>query len=291
MCSTSRMRFLAPVILVLAQGLVLGLGAQPDSLSSQPSRRIVARVGSEVLTVNQYYLLRENYLMSGGGEVSATQIIDAWIEQELICQEAKEAGLDKVPQVRMELEKLRFIQTMEQKNLLVQAWIESQTQDIDVPQKDIKVFFRSHKGDFLHEVKVSQIIVSDSMLASDIFRKLRQGVDFTGLAQTYTLDTLKGSPTPFMPYDYFPFHIADSVFGLEPGNFTSPLPLSGEIFVIYQLHDKVKVRRDITLEDVYQYIRERLAYQLSEQVLTRRFEGLKAESGDKVEIHLENLMD
>ncbi len=275
--------------------------AQPDNVPFLDApgvvdlSSVVARVGPEILTLRDYYVLRNFFISSGWGEdITAGEIIDAWIEQEIVYQEALRMGLDREDTLRFLLDALQFQYDIERKNLVFQAWVEAKASQIEVSENEIKQFFRKHKDDFLHEVKLSQIVLTDASQAAFVHRQLTSGADFYQTAIEFTLDTLKGEPTAYLPRGapYFPsYDIEDSVFALGPGEFTSPLIISQGIIVIFRLEDKAKVRRDVSLDDVRPYVEYRLRYERSEQVLLDELTSLREQASPYIEVHVDNVVE
>lgn len=287
------------VFLFLALPLFLGgvgaVLAQPVPAAGQSGGMpgpVVARVGSSVLTLEDYLLLSELYSGEGQTQLNPQDIVDAWIDQEIIFREAQRIGLDTVDTVGMMLRRLEFAYELQRRNLLFQAWVTDQAGKIEITKRDMQRFFRDHKDDFLSEVKVAQIVVSDPMLAAYIYQKLLQGADFKSLARQYTLDTLKGESTPFLPLGsgyFLSFANEDAVFSLKPGQFTLPLETSEGVSVIFKLEEKFKVRKDVSYDEVEPYIEAKLRYQRSEELLSATLDSLRAAAQGGIQFHPENL--
>lgn len=278
----------------LAQG-----PASPESSTPYASMEMadnpglaIARVGSSVLTLEDYLFLRELYSTEGLPQPDPQSIIDAWVDQEIVYREAQSISLDAMDTVGVMLRRLEFAYQMQRRNLLFQAWVADQSSKIEIPERQMRDYFRKNKENFLSEIKVSQIVVSDPMLAAYIYQKLLEGVAFKTLARQYTLDTLKGEPTPFLPMGsgyFLSFSNEDVVFALKPGQFTMPLQTSEGVSVIFKLEDKVKVRKDISFEEVEPYIHAKLRYERSQELLSSKLDSLKQSAKNEIELYPENL--
>jgi parvulin-like peptidyl-prolyl isomerase len=255
--------------------------------------KIVARVGSSKLTLEDYQTLMTLYVPpENWNQVDPMEIINAWIEQEIVYQQAKRMGLEKKDTVRMALDQLKFSYELNRKQLLTQAWLSEVSKDIAIPQDELRTYFNAHKEEFLYEIKVSQIVVADPIVATQIHQQLMQGADFRKLAQQYTLDQLKGEPSSYLPRGSGLFTLAmeDAIFALSPGEFTEPFITPQGLTMIFKLVDKMKVRKDIAFEEVAGYLQAMVLNERAEMIVSVKLDSLKNAAQSDIEIRLENLL-
>jgi len=256
------------------------------------SKALIARVGSSKMTLEDYKTLLSIYVPpENQGQIDPMEIINAWIEQEIVYQQAKRMGLDKKDTVRMALEQLKFAYELNRKQVLTQAWLAEEAQRITVPDDAVRSYFNAHKDEFLYEVKLSQIVVTDPLLASQIHTQLKQGGDFKKLAQQYTIDPLKGEPSSFLPRGtgMLTLQMEDAIFTLKPGEFTQPF-VTPQGTMIFKLVDKRKVRKDVAFEEVSNYIRSMLMNQQAQQIIAAKLDSLRNAAQSEIEIRIENLL-
>lgn len=254
--------------------------------------KIVASVGSSKLTLKDYQTLVTLYVpQESRNQVDPMEIINAWIEQEIVYREAKRMGLEKKDTVRVALDQLKFAYGMNRKQLLTQAWLAEASKNITVSQDELRGYFNAHKEEFLYEVKVSQIVVADPIIASQIYQQLKGGSDFRKLAEQHTLDPLKGEPSSYIPRGSGLLTLAmeDAVFVLGPGEFTKPLMTPQGLSMIFKLIDKRKVRKDIAFEEVASYLQAMLSNERAERVIVQKVDSLKNAAQSEIEIRVENL--
>lgn len=251
--------------------------------------RVVARVGDAKLTYGDYELLVG--LVAPYEDPSRIntmdRVINPWVEQEILYQAAMRSGLDKQDTVKMMLKQLDFMYDVQRKQLMVQAWLADEEKKIAVPLQEQQAYFNAHKADFLSEVKITQIIVADAGTAARVLAEIKNGRDFKALAREYSLDSLKGMSTPYVPYSAVP--MADKIFSLKPGEVSEPINLGGYIAII-RLEDKRQVRKDIDFSEVSGYIEQKLLSERAQQILTTKIDSLKRAARSKVEIRMENVI-
>lgn len=254
--------------------------------------KIVASVGSSKLTLEDYQTLVGLYVPpESRNKVDPMEIINAWVEQEIVYREAKRMGLGKKDTVRAALVQLKFAYEMNRKQLLTQAWLSEASKNITVPQGELRTYFDAHKEEFLYEIKVSQIVVADPVVAAQIYQQLKNGADFRTLAEQHTLDQLKGEPSSYIPRGSGIFTLAmeDAVFVLEPGGFTEPFITPQGLTMIFKLLDKRKVRKDVAFEEVAGYLQAMLSNERAERSVAQKLDSLKNAAQPEIEIRVENL--
>lgn len=259
----------------------------------EESKILIARVGNSKLSLSEYKAILSMYVPpEQQAQVDPREIIDPWVQQEVVYQEAKRMGLDKKDTVKLALGQLKFQYEMSRKQLLGQAWLAEEAAKITVDPSEAQNYFDAHKEEFLYEVKVSQIVVADPLQANQIYQQLKQGADFKKLAQQYSVDPLQGEPSTFLPRGTgaFTLPMEDAIFTLEPGEFTEPFITSMGLTMIFKLEAKTKVRKDIAFADVKDYIESMLLNERAEQIITVKLDSLTNAAKSDMEIHLENLI-
>ena len=281
---------LVAVLLILNPPFVQSIVGGSDGDGADA--KIVARVGSSKLTLQDYQTLVTLYVPpENRNQVDPMEIISVWIEQEIVYRQAKRMGLEKRDTVRAALDQLRFAYEINRKQVLTQAWLSEASKNITVSQDKLRGYFNAHKEEFLYEVKVSQIVVSDPIVATQIHQQLKGGSDFLKLAEQHTLDPLKGEPSSYIPRGSGLLTLAmeDAVFALGPGEFTEPLFTPQGLSMIFKLIDKRKVRKDIEFKEVASYLQAMLSNERAEQVIAQKVDSLKNAAQSEIEIRIENL--
>jgi parvulin-like peptidyl-prolyl isomerase len=197
-------------------------------------------------------------------------ILERIVNSELIYLAAKEKGLTKDKMLQLKLRAL-------ERDFFANALIEEEAKKITVSQKEILDYYNQHKEDFLCEVKIRRIVVADENLASRIYEELKKGKDFLSLAKEYSQDQLlpQGEESKYFPRGFLTDPILEEqIFSLKINEFTPPLK-SQEGYQIIQLVDKKKVRKEIALSQVENYIQQILQYKKGYEMLNKLLLDLK----------------
>jgi len=252
---------------------------------------ILARIGESVLTVEQYYILRRNY-DSQEEPADPAVIIENWIQQQIIAIEAEKLGLTDKDIVKASLSELEFLYSLNRAQLLFEAWAAEIADQVEIPERQVRSYFKKHKDEYNYSVKVSQIMVTDAITAQYIQSQLNNGADFTALAEQYTLDQLKGQPSDFIGRGSGQLTLAmeDAIFCLEPGQITEPIEIAEGYIFIYKLHEKVKTRKETGFEEVRDAIERPMAYEAAQSLYEEKLDSLRLKARDDVSIYFENLL-
>jgi len=127
------------VVAVLASlALLAGCGGGGDS-KDKPASQTAAKVNSDEITVHQINAelqraARGNLPQGAGAEAASKRILEGLIDQTLLVQEAKEAKIDRDPQVLQLLEASR-------RQILAQAYIDKQAAASPPTEDEIKAFY------------------------------------------------------------------------------------------------------------------------------------------------------
>ncbi|MBD3285867.1 hypothetical protein GF359_05270 [candidate division WOR-3 bacterium] len=266
------------------------VSSKSASASGSDSKVVVARVGSSKLTLAEYKAIAGSYQQ---GQIEPMEIIEPWIQQELIYQEAVEIGLDKDDSVQMMLNQLEIQYEFSRKQVLQNFWVRKETEKIVVTPQEVEAYFNKHKDEFLYDVKVSQIMVYDPMTAQTIYQQLEGGAGFKKLAEQYTQDPLKGDPSDFVSRGsgQLTLPMEDAIFALEPGEYSKPVITAEGPTFIFKLVDKVKVRKDVSYSDYAGYIEAMLRYERAQTELMNKLDSMmnSARQNADFEINLGNL--
>jgi parvulin-like peptidyl-prolyl isomerase len=173
-----------PLALWIAAGIIAGItvfmlisfsGATETASETIPvieesDRQILASVGSHVLYATDLALIR-----TGEGAV------DAWVEDQLLACAAEDAGLEN-PAVS------RFVQERAKQLYLRDLMLQHIAEAIPLPAESaVLAQMQSNPELFLVERHYYEIIVADSILADSILTRLREGQNFSLIAQNISL--------------------------------------------------------------------------------------------------------
>lgn len=224
------------------------------------------------------------------------KVLDYLIDQELIVQEGKEAGLEpQQEQIDTEFEKIRkrfpsqdaFEQVMKKQNMtaerlreiigrafIVKNLLEAKVKPLAKPvtDKDVADYYQANKGEFTdpEEVRARHILIKLSSGASDeekayakkemqaILEEVRSGADFAELAKKHSQcpSAIRGGDLGYFARGDMVKPFEETAFALEPGQ-SSEIVETEYGYHIIRLEDK-KPGRQLELEEVSEEIKKEL---------------------------------
>jgi peptidyl-prolyl cis-trans isomerase C len=210
------------------------------------------------------------------------KILDKWVSNTLMYQEAVRRGVDKEPQVQAHIKRL-------ERDYLVNDLLDRLTSRVKVGQDQEMQYFNQHKDEFTYEVKIARIVMADSMMAVQTLAELKSGADFTKLAKERSQDVAleagqesryfaRNIGDPRMGGDPA---VAEAIFALSPGQVSDVVP-SQEGYQIIKLVDKKKVKADVTFADAKDEIEAILSYRRSQVVVDSVLTALREKA--KIEL-------
>ncbi len=229
------------LLLALIAAIVIPLFTSPGG-----GDEVVATVNGTDIMKDQYY---EEMVRTGGGPT-----LDYMIENELVRQEAKKAGIQvSEADVDAEVETVKssfgsdemFEQALAQfgtteadlrKDLEMQVMIRKLLEPkVAVTDEDVADFYEANKDMYAEEetVRASHILVKTKEEAETLLKELEGGADFAALAKEHTLDTMTKDVGGDL--DYFPRGVMDKAF--EEAAFTLAVgETSGAVETSYGFH-------------------------------------------------------
>jgi peptidyl-prolyl cis-trans isomerase C len=252
----------------------------PAATGPKLSGPILASVDGDKLTAEELDSLSpQGFTLS---RENLPKILDKWVSNTLMYQEARRRGIDKEPPVQAHLKRL-------ERDYLVNELLDRMTSSLKVGPDQLMQYFNQHKEEFSYEVKITRIVMADSMLAAKTVAELRAGADFAKLAKERSQDVLLEAGQESR---YFARNIGDprmggdpsmveAIFELSPGQVSDVVP-SQEGYQIIKLVDKKKVKADVAIADVKEEIEAILTYRRSQAVVDSVLTALRAKA--KIEL-------
>ncbi len=222
------------------------------------------------LTPDGFKVTRENLPM----------VLDKWVSNTLLYQEAVRRGMDKEPEMRSRLERLR-------RDYLVNQLLDRLTDSVKPTQEEAFNYYLQHKDEFSYEVKISSIVLPDSGMAALTLAELNSGADFTRLAKERSADGTGGQESRYLSRDFGDPRIggdpdlAEAIFALAPGQHSGVVRTNG-VFAIVKLLDRKKVKSDVTFAEVAEQVNAIVAYRKTQAAVDSLLAELRAQA--KVEI-------
>ena len=269
-------------IALLAGAVLMIVGCNQPKTAAQP-----AAAGPAIATVNGEKLTKTELdsLAPEGFEFNKdnlSRILDKWVSNTLMYQEAVRRGISKEPQVQAHITRLEH-------DYLVNELLDRLTSAVKVSDGELMQYFTAHRDEFTYEVKIMRIILPDSASAVQTLGELQAGADFVKIAKERSQDILLPAG---QESKYFSRSVGDprmggdptveeAIFALSPGQVTPVIP-SQEGYQIIKLVDRKKTKPDVTFAEQKDYIQAILQYRKSQVMVDSVLTSLRGTA--KVEL-------
>ena len=299
----------------IACAMALWVSAAPAMAQSQTMFRPVAVVNDSAITGYDLAQRAQILVAMGFNAASADALraaaLDRLIEDRLKLQEAKRAGLSATPEqiasaveefaqnAGLSTDELRA--TMSAKGVTEQALLDLVEAEL-MWRELVRARFarRVEPGEAEIDGEIALIGGSAGIsyriieiglpmteagrteaetiaLADRLVASLSQGGDFSQAVRTYSRapSAARGGDVGWVPADRLPAEIADALAGLEPGQVTRPLRVSGGYSILKLVDQRTDAAPAADPKD--QELRERVRRRLINQQIARLAEGLLQE--------------
>jgi len=260
--------------------VALMLPALAGCPSKTPQGETVASVNGDVLTKEELKsLVPEGFTVD---RENLPKILDKWVSNTLMYREALKRGIGDEEKTKHYLKRL-------ERDYLVNELLDRLTSSVSVSQAEMLDYFNAHKDEFGDEVKMTRIVLPDSMMAEQTLAEIRGGADFAKLARERSQDQLleagqesryfaRGVGDPRMGGDPA---LEEAIFALRKGEVSNVVPTQ-EGYQIIKLVDRKKVKSDVSFAEHKDYIEAILAFRRSQEMVDSLLAELR--SGAEVEI-------
>lgn len=266
-------RYLLILTAVVAAAFFLTGCNNPPKSGSVLSGPVLASVNGDKLTGQEL-----DSLSPEGFEITREnlpKILDKWVSNTLMYQEAQRRGIDKEPQVQAHLKRV-------ERDYLVNELLDRLTSPVKVGQEQMVQYFNQHRDEFSYEVKIARIVIADSLMAEQTAAEIKGGADFAKLAKERSEDLAleagqesryfaRNIGDPRMGGDPA---VAEAIFALSPGQVSDVIP-SQEGYQIIKLVDKKKVKADATFSEAKDEVEAILSYRRSQAVVDSALSALR----------------
>lgn len=291
--------------LLAACGLVAALvfaSAAPPALAqarrktttkkaTAPAAQVLARIGKTTITKADYDARLEQLPAQFKGQVATPEqkkaFLDRLIEERIWLETAAAAGIDKRPEVQVQIANFR-------RDLLIRTYLGEAMQQAPQPADSaIAAFYEAHKAEYMAEAqaKVRHIQVKDEKAARQVRKDLaRSGADFAALARKYSVDPVTkdkggdlGAVTRSGMFGSLGRHpaLAESAFAAPVGVVRGPIQ-TGLGWHFIEVTEKIPATAR-PLESVRSTITQQLAQEGNQAYYTQSLEKAKAALGVRLE--------
>ena len=195
-------------------------GDQPFTLPVINQGVIVAKVGGDNVKLAELEKVKASIpqLKDIPMEIVFNQLLEAYINNKIILDEAKNAGLQNRPEVK------KLLKDAEDQ-ILFQAYLSERLKERMTPDK-LQALYQEELKNYKpqEQVHARHILVNSEKEAKDIIVQLKAGVDFKELANKYSLDKdpnhLTGGDLGYFTKGEMIPEFANAAFDLKKGTFS-----------------------------------------------------------------------
>ena len=219
-------------------------------------------------------------------------LVDRWVEISLLSLAARDAGYDKDPQVKAQIEEAT-------KQILAQTYLERQVLKKVPPadEKAIEKYYAQHKDRYQEPeaVRARHILIEVPQGASkeeeakalkkakELRQRALKGEDFAKLAREYSADPGsrdKGGELGFFTRGQMVKEFENAAFSLKPGEISQPVRTAFGYHLI-QVEEKRPAKQK-SLEEVKQQIQQEMTKEKQEELLTKVLNDLRKKYPTKI---------
>jgi peptidyl-prolyl cis-trans isomerase C len=259
-------------LLIFSAWLLSISGCQSSNKEKQEN--ILAKVDGEELTESG---LKAELSLAYGDSIlpqAKLEYLNRWIDNQLLYEEAKRRGLDKLPEVQIRAEQAA-------KDITVLSLLNDQiAKNIQISEDEARRFYDQNKDLFKREqdeVRASHILFSSQAQADSASARLKKGEDFKFLARELSLDSLTRNNSGDI--GYFSLSNTDPTVariaaGLKTGMVSSPFR-TGMGYHILKLTDRKPKGSIREFEEVKSILINQLLQEKRSQAISSLLEELK----------------
>jgi foldase protein PrsA len=257
-------------ILAAAAGVMLSCSGD-----AEPEGTLLARVNDEVLTKEELmYQIPADYRNQVDAE-GLTEVVENWINTEILYQEAVRRGLDDDPEVKAIIE-------AGIKDAVARKLIDKELENkVVIPPSTVDSIYAERKDSFKLEqdrFRASHIFLETAGDADAIYSRLQKGDDFAALARDYSKDRESaqrgGDIGYFGPEDIDPTFVA-AARELGVGSYSKPVKTAYGYHII-KLTDRQKAGEGLDSLEAKRNIFETLYTEQHARAFNDLLERLKA---------------
>ncbi len=262
-------------VMKFSQLAIVGVFGLLTMTATQAQASAVAKVNGVVIPQSRLELMVQANAAQGQPDSPEMRkaLRENLITEEIIAQEAKKKGLDKDPEVAMQVE-------IQQQQVLVRAfqvdYIKNNAVNDDTLRKEYEIL-KLQMGD--KEYKPRHILVATENEAKAIIADLKKGSDFSKVAAEKSLDDgskVNGGELDWSPTAAYVRPFAEALAGLEKGKMTeTPIQTSFGWHVIKL--DDIRAMEIPAFEDIKMNMQQRVLQREFQEVVQELRNAAKVE--------------
>jgi len=247
-----------------------------ETLALEEEQVVIAEVNGEPVYLSEveeiWNTMPENYKTQFPGGFK--DLLEQWIRQVLLVQEAKKAGLVDEPEVQDKIENLS-------RQILIQELINREIiEKTTISDEDIEKEYTANPTLYTEpeQVKARHIMVNTDEEAEEVKKELQEGKPFEQVAieKSQSPDAQNGGEMGMIRRGDLDPEMEKVLFDLAPGNVSEPIKTDYGIH-IFLVEDHIQPRLK-DLAEVEEEIQSKLLPKIQQEAFEKMIENLKNES-------------
>lgn len=257
----------------LGLGLILLAGCRGSA-----DEEILARVNDAVLTRSELERMLPGGLQGGMPGLEERDLVERWVESELLYQEARRQGLHQDPSLQT---RVAEFERMLLENELLRRELEGWAQ---VSDEAVEEYYRTHQEEFIRtaeERRVSQIVIADSATAVRLAAQLKADpTQFAEIAAARSMDvsSLDDGDLGYFALEELNEPMRRAATQLRKGQVSGPIHLPPFGYALLKVTDIQPAGSVRPLSAVRQQVRDHLLYEAEQQGRQTLLERLRAQA-------------
>ena len=229
---------------------VFGLLYLASCSNAQQEGKVIAEVNGSKLT---YEFLLDQFPLEYHSSINKEQLqraIDAWIETELLYQEALKHKIDKDQSVTNMIEQKR-------KDIIAARYVEISIPDnLDISDAVVDSVYQNNEDLFVTQedmFKLRHIVLSTKSGADAVFNRLKKGDSFVSLVADYSEDEQtrkQEGKLGLLTSSALESEMVTALKAINIGQFTTPIKSQSGYYHIFLLEDRKTAGTKLPLEDI-----------------------------------------
>lgn len=237
---------------------------------------VVATSGSAQLHLDELHNMIPQHPSLLLSSAQVQNLIQRWVEEELVYQQALSEDFDKIPEVKEKIYE-------QVKNYLVALYLKDKVDAvIEVTEEEIQSYYDSNSSEFIRPFNyynVKLMLANSYAKANELRRLVTTGESFESVARENSLDAEKenGGVLGWVTLDQLPSELASRVRNMTPNTMSRPIRTVVGHYIV-QL-DGIRKKDEIqTLEEVFDVLNYRIKARKREENYRQLINQLKENS-------------
>jgi peptidyl-prolyl cis-trans isomerase C len=195
--------------------------------SLQQKDRVLAVVEGEPITEGDLLyslsIAHRKEDLSSGGAIKISEYLNKMVDDRLIIDEARRAGMDQYPEVRKAIEAYILRESV------VRLYGDEIVQKVSITDEDIQDFYKKNYERFVLDF----IEVTSEDKAKEILDQLKQGANFEELASKFSIHASgKEGGKVVLKRNGMSTYILDAVSRLKPGELSDVIKILNKYYIV-----------------------------------------------------------